>query len=102
MAQELLLLVCQASAEESVTTFLVNWCNRLASLSTPSSVLALPMRRVADLGLSDSATGSSVNEKRRYSDETHSAPEGGEPVERAGINCIDRIKHASADKPGVE
>ena len=54
MAQELLLLVCQASAEERVTAFLVNWRNRLASLSTPSSILALPMRRqdIADfLGL---------------------------------------------------
>ena len=54
MAQELLLLVCQASAEERVTTFLVNWRNRLASLGTPSPVLALPMRRqdIADfLGL---------------------------------------------------
>jgi len=54
VAQELLLLVCQASAEERVTAFLVNWRNRLASLSTPSSILALPMRRqdIADfLGL---------------------------------------------------
>ena len=55
MAQELLLIVCQASAEERVTTFLVNWRSRFASLSTPSPVLALPMRRqdIADfLGLS--------------------------------------------------
>jgi CRP/FNR family transcriptional regulator len=54
MAQELLLLVCQASAEERVTTFLVNWRNRFASLNTRSPVLALPMRRqdIADfLGL---------------------------------------------------
>jgi CRP/FNR family transcriptional regulator, anaerobic regulatory protein len=54
MAQELLLLVCQASAEERVTTFLVNWRNRLASPSTSSPVLTLPMRRqdIADfLGL---------------------------------------------------
>jgi CRP/FNR family transcriptional regulator len=54
MAQELLLLVCQTSAEERVTAFLVNWRNRLASLSTPSPILALPMRRqdIADfLGL---------------------------------------------------
>jgi hypothetical protein len=40
MAQELLLSVCQASAEERVTTFLVNWRNRLANLSTLSPVLA--------------------------------------------------------------
>jgi CRP/FNR family transcriptional regulator len=54
LAQELLLLVCQTSAEERITSFLVNWRNRLASLSTPSPILALPMRRqdIADfLGL---------------------------------------------------
>jgi CRP/FNR family transcriptional regulator len=54
MAQELLLLVCHASAEERVRTFLVNWRSRLASLRTPSPILPLPMRRqdIADfLGL---------------------------------------------------
>ena len=54
MARELLLSVCQTSAEERVTTFLVNWRSRLANLSRPSPILALPMRRqdIADfLGL---------------------------------------------------
>ena len=53
-AQNLLLLVGNASAEDKVTAFLINWHNRLARLGTPSEFVTLPMLRqdIADfLGL---------------------------------------------------
>jgi CRP/FNR family transcriptional regulator len=54
MAQDQLLLLGNASAEEKVTMFLVGWRNRLARLSAISETVPLPMRRqdIADfLGL---------------------------------------------------
>jgi CRP/FNR family transcriptional regulator len=54
MAQDQLLLLGNASAEEKVAIFLVSWRNRLARLSVFSETVPLPMRRqdIADfLGL---------------------------------------------------
>jgi CRP/FNR family transcriptional regulator len=45
MAQDQLLLLGNASAEEKVTMFLVSWRNRLARLSAISETVPLPMRR---------------------------------------------------------
>jgi CRP/FNR family transcriptional regulator len=54
MAQDQLLLLGNASAEEKVAIFLVNWRNRLARIAKVSQPVPLPMRRqdIADfLGL---------------------------------------------------
>jgi CRP/FNR family transcriptional regulator, anaerobic regulatory protein len=45
MAQDQLLLLGNASAEEKVAIFLISWRNRLARLSVFSETVPLPMRR---------------------------------------------------------
>jgi CRP/FNR family transcriptional regulator len=53
-AQDQLSLLGNGSAEENVAVFLVNWCDRMARVSSISQAVPLPMRRqdIADfLGL---------------------------------------------------